>query len=390
MTSLNIQHKRCLIVGVETLAGWNDYNRRYITRLLGNSGIQCEPYVIVEERRMEQLEFLCQRTPHLHERYDFVVTTNRFPANLGRIEVKGEMVDFYSQCRVPVLSWYVDNVAHHMPSMTARQLPQEVPLLVDRCSISSLRQAVITEQPKIFLPMWGPERAVSYLDSGERPIPVVFTGDIHPLTELQNIHEELKNSTTDGIDILLAVIEEMRDDKGTRDAFHLCLEKAKSAGIPESAVPIFRVADRWLRTYRRKAVLQRIKKTPVVVLGDVHDPELAAQTNIEVRGRIRVEDGEPIMRQAKILLGDFANFVEGIELRPAMANVNGCVLACEPNTFMKREVPAPSYIDLLSGGGAYDDILEAALGDEDRLVETSRVAADHYDAQLKRDLFSFG
>jgi len=352
-------------------------------------GIACDDLLIrnenliTEEGKNAFYEYFKALMETTGSKYDFLFSINRVPTLHFFISIGDEQYDIFSLSQVPMFTWVVDNISHHIEAFQAHHLAtEEIVLVTDRCSVEMGNRYNFDMTESSFLPMWGPERMASQGEGADRDIPVLFTGDIRREKPYQDFLEQASNGDPELRKVLDAAVEEMIDDKGTVDGFSLIHSKCAEIGRHEAALPTFRAMDRWLRTRRRKDMLKSVSRVPIMLLGTVEDPEIAEQQNISVLGRKNIHEAEQFARRAKVLLGDFANFVDGVELRPAIAIANGCVFACEENTFVKREFTTNSYISLLLDGARSDEALMETIENPARLIEMDENAAAFYQQQL--------
>jgi len=377
------KHNRALIVTIKTDGGWTEFVSEYIRYLIKKSMFESDTIEIWDIARANSLYGLM---PKLNQMYDFVFTINRMPSNKYDISAKGRKVDYFHRAEIPILSWYVDNIGHHRQRLQKYALENEYPFFADESSLRHAREMNLNVSDKSFLPMWGPDRKYSFYDTQKRDVPIVFSGSIGAVPDLSELNKTTPNMTTAESNIIKEIIEEMIAIDCNEDAFILSVKRSTEVGTPDSAASIFKVADRWLRQYKRKRLLSRIRKIPIHVYGTVHDKDISQQENITACGVKPIHDLTKILRNTNILLGDFANFVNGIEARPAMAFVNGCVLACEPNAFVRHKFHADSYICLNSEDNNYDEIIQNEISNHHRLGEMDARAGVFYASQ--RDNYS--
>ena len=379
-----LNHKRALIVSSPTSSEWSIYCLNYAQECLYRLGIGSDFLEIKHDHLYDpnlQSQFVnrfVEIIKDAHKSYDFIFSINRMPSNV--IAVGGGEDDIYSFSSAPLVTWLVDNIGHHVDFIKRKSLRgvEETVLVADACGVENGDAAGLSLTDDAFFPMWGPARASSQTDDAVRDIPILFVGNINEMEPVEAYRTKASGGDPVLGEVFDVVIERMIDDTGTLDAFSVAREEALKFERESGAAKIFRVVDQMLRKKRRKNAIQTFRRIPITIYGQVSDPEILTQENVtcvgpSYMGAVMVET-----RRAQILLGDFANFVGGVELRPSIAIANGCVFAGEENTYFREHFPNSSFISTLSENRDVETRVSDILADKDLMVEMDRQAGTIY------------
>lgn len=382
---LNVVFKRALIIVSPTNSEWGNYCLGHVQECLGQRGIVADLLPI----KTEHLNDPKLQSPFAHkfievlkaanQKYDFIFSINRMPSNKLTIATDAGSVDIYSFSSIPIVTWMVDNIGHRIDFMKTHPLGgvEETVLVADAASINNGDAAGLRLTDASFFPMWGPARTSAY-NHDQRTIPILFVGSIFELEPIALYREQAAGSDAVLQGIFDRVVERMIDDTGTIDAFSITRAEARTVDREEHAPAIFQVVDLMLRRRRRKAAIQAFRHIPISICGHVTDPEIRAQSNISFIGMKNLNDVVALAQQTRILLGDFANFVDGVELRPSIAMANGCVFACTENTYFGEHFPTDAFISTLDEHGPIEARIEDALADRNFMESTDRLAGEIY------------
>ena len=255
---------------------------------------------------------------------------------------------------------------------------EETVLVSDACSIKNGAAANLSLSDNSFFPIWGEPRVASQTDEIEREIPIIFVGNLGEIEPYEASRSRISGRDPVFEKIFDTVVERMIDDTGTLDAFSIAREETINYEREHYAGMIFGAVDRMLRQKRRKKMIQNFQRLPIMIFGQVTDPEILAQENITCVGPTPLSEVVENARKAKILLGDFANFVSGVELRPSIAFANGCVLAGEANSYFRENFPDSSFINTLTEGRHIETRVSDLISKKDQMEEMDRQAGDIY------------
>ena len=296
-----------------------------------------------------------------HTKYDFLFTINRMPSNIIPIESENKKVDLYKFASIPVVNWVVDNIGHHANQYLKYPLPAEIKLLIDGGNTYTAKKLGFDIDETSFLPMRGMPRAENLPAFEQRDVPVLFSGNVAHAPSLNDLREEMCGFDPHLRIIFRQVVEVMLDDMGEHDAFQIALDAADALDRRIGAMQLFARLGPWLRQRRRKKLLQSFRDLPIMIAGEVHDPELSIQKNLTSLGPTNMASTIELAKRAKVVLGDLANFTYGTELRPGIAMACGAVLACEENRYMRDTLAPDSFISLLQDGVPAESAVRSVL-----------------------------
>lgn len=389
-----LKHKRALLVNSPVNSDWLATCLGYVSDGLARSGIE-SAFINIERDHVTnpqlQSEFTHKFIALLQgasAKFDFVFTINRMPSNLITVAIDQRNVDLYSFSSVPVVTWLVDNIGHHLDLLgkNMREVDETI-LVADATSLDNGDAAGLPPSNCTFLPMWGMPRTKSYNDE-TRDIPILFSGSINAEKSVEEYRNEACGDEQDLRTIFDAVAEQMMDEPGTHDAFSIARSEARKFEREDAAGRIFGVIDRMMRNKSRRESIQAFKRLPITICGNVTDPATLNQSNIKMLGMRNQQETRLLAQKAQVFLGDFANFVGGVELRPSDAIANGSVFACNENKYFREHFPSESFLSTFPGDADAEERIAAALSDPAGLAERDRLAGEIY-VQKRNTPFPF-
>ena len=384
---ITLKSKKCLVILPYSNSGWQRFILKYLQNIFEANSLQCDHISAQGDDQNVVAEKIINLIADEKQPYDFIFTFNRVPAS--RVILNDGLIDLFSIASAPVVTWYIDNIGHHISGLPEKISHQEVFLVADSCSIETGQKFDLPLSEKSFFPMWGPPAPENLEISASRDIPVLFSGDLLKEESLENLKDRIVGKEDFARAIVDKTIERMVDKSGREDCFSILISEITDRGFKkDAALSLFPSIDQWLRRRARLTNLRQFTSVPITICGKIEDREICSRPNVTILGSRSVEEVTRIARRSRIFLGDFANFVSGVEIRPAMAFSTGCVFACYENEFVEKNFPKSSYVGLACNNQNPESLIVDIINDFDRLNCIGRNAARHYNAGL-HDSLSF-
>lgn len=314
-----------------------------------------------------------------HKGNGFVLEFNG-RGNVTVMNPKVGEVSLFDAWRLPKVSWLTDNPCHHMDKL--RSLPDYSILgVVDRDFLDWLPQYGLNTRRTFFMPHGGPEPLRQQADTADRQIDVLYIGNIR---EPEAFGAWL-DRVGDGDTLVRQCMEQ---------AFGLCLQS--DAGLYQTVSRVFEEAgislslddllkrtrqlEQYLIPYRRISVLKNVKRSRVVVCGDI-DPAVSANfsSSITFLEKVTFEDFQDLAMNARIILNTSPSFRNGAHERVFYGLSRGAHILTEPSRFLAPEVEKGLGISFLDfDPSEIDNAIEAVLDRKDELDDQRQRALDHY------------
>lgn len=253
---------------------------------------------------------------------------------LDSISIHHFGVPFDGLCKLKKITYIVDNPAHHHYSLES--LPPHRVLIADDAWVGAASQVPLDLRNPLFFPMWvassaniAKKNAYPYEENDQ--IDILFVGDLPSPGEVEGMINLAAGGCAALRDAMYHAVEEnllkLRGADIASDAFaeDATLHDLLKVVPPKVRAAAFAAIDTGSRARYRSAVLRSYEKVKVVIAGEIRDKEIASKQNFVFLGKTSISHVENLAAASRILIGDTAGFINGVELRPSIAARNGAL-----------------------------------------------------------------
>ncbi len=282
--------------------------------------------------------------------------------------------------RLPRVSFVIDNLFHHADRVAAAP-DHALTGLIDADSLDWVDQIAPGGRSIFHLPHAGPEPSRRLPTTAERPIDLLFAGNIRALPPLPDwlaaraLPEPFAPVVAQAIERSLAGPE----------AVYQAVEASAEALSVETGLNdrllLSRTVEDYIRNRRRIDLFAAFKKTRVTVYGEIERDALPAGSDaIETADTIPFLDLLDVMRRAKCVLNVSPSLRGGGHERLFYGIANGCFGLTDFSRYLEGEAREGLGVGFTPFNAAeIDDMVASILGKSDAAFDAVREKAlDHY------------
>lgn len=244
-----------------------------------------------------------------------------FSAGIGKYNY---IIDGKFLCEVygkPHYQWIIDNPLK-MPRFSAEEF---TPIFIDREFLE------IYEPPPrnfLFLPL-GIKFVEKNLAESDRLRGIIFSGQVKDLTRLREKIRRHRQSTL--IEQFINFMENHLDL-----SFILQYKKFLAENTLADAEEFFRLANSYLRSFKRVFVLERIQKYPLILAGDIAEESLLKKHNVVCVGEVPYGELPELFSRYTHVLHISPNFSACVHDRILRGLNAGCRIIAESNRLLRQ------------------------------------------------------
>lgn len=306
----------------------------------------------------------------------FLVDVNgktRFPAR----DAAGATVSVHDLWNIPRYTLFESHPLNHLEHLAAapRQVAYSVVCDSHR---AALVQLGIPADRILHVPHAGPPPLPRVADSADRPLPVLFLGNIRALPSTAEWLAELGLTAPEG-QAAAEVLEAVRAGEG--DSFPQTLAAMGRRGLAPNLVRDAKVATRVearLNDMRRLETLAALRTVPVEVFGAI-DPSLRLPGTLRAHGPVRFAKALSLMDNAKLVL-NFTPFRTGAHERVFYGLSRGACVLSDPTSLLAPGAAGEGGV-IFPEPGRLDEQVSALLADGPALDRRRAAGREWYGAR---------
>lgn len=279
----------------------------------------------------------------------------------------GRPLTIHDAWNIPLVAWMVDHPALHLNYLL--NAPENAVIgVIDEGHLAFLRDAGLAPRSHVFCPHGGPPIAPDLRDAADRPIDLLFGGNVNdpgPLPAWLDAQSggdaTLRAALAEGYEAVRADVELYR-------ALSQAFQRRGLNAHPHALAPHIMALDTFIAQGRRIEVLSAVRGRRITLLGNVSPAAAARLEGHDLRGGANFINGISLMASAKVSLSTRRPFARGGHERIFYAMSRGSVIATEPSTFLNEDLDHElGMVRLPESPADIGAMLSDLCGDNDRL-----------------------
>jgi len=284
------------------------------------------------------------------------------------IPAAGQGAGFYAETDAPLLIYFVDHPAYHLPRIRA-SLPRLIMTFPTAHHVEFCRRFIRDDVALHHLPHATEAAEAAPWDG--RDLPLFLSASL--LTDPEPFRAQWRQHGPEVAARLEAMVE-AHDAAPTAPLHEIVLGALGGAVPPIEVLASYMITvDTYLRSRIKLLLAQALAHLPLTLCGEGWAPHQVPGQQARFLPAMPVAETIAAMRRARIVLNPLPPYYESHE-RPLQAMANGAVAANGPCAPMAADFPG-GFLPLPAEPGAAAATLEAALADDTRLQQVA--AAGH-------------